>query len=66
MFGVAKLTKNPDPDNYKYSSYGIGFDARSEFLLPDGSMGKNVVIFGVYMSSSVHVDDKKKRYFRSC
>ena len=66
LFGVAKLTKNPDPDNYKYSSYGIGFDVRSEFLLLDGSMGKNVVIFGVYMSSPVHIDDKKKRYFCSC
>ena len=23
-----------------YSGYGIGFDLRSEFSLPDGSMGK--------------------------
>ena len=28
--------------------------------LPDGSMGKNVIIFGVDMSSSVHIDNKKK------
>ena len=34
----------------------------SEFSLPDGSMGKNVIIFGVDMSSSVHIDNKKK-YF---
>ena len=51
--------KNADPDKYKYSGYGIGFDLRSEFSLPDGSMGKNVIIFGVDMSSSVRIDDKK-------
>ena len=26
----------------------------------DGSMGKNVIIFGVDMSSSVHIDNKNK------
>ena len=31
-----------------------------EFPLPDGSVGKNVIIFGVDMSSPVHIDDKKK------
>ena len=40
--------------------YDIGFDSRSKFSLPDGSMGKNVIIFGADMSSSVHIelDDK--------
>ena len=33
---------------------------RSEFSLPDGSMGKYVIIFGVYMSSLVHIGNKKK------
>ena len=33
---------------------------RSEFSLPDGSVGKNVIIFRVDMSSSVHIDNKKK------
>ena len=33
---------------------------RSEFSLPDGSVDKNVITFGVDMSSSVHVDNKKK------
>ena len=32
----------------------------SEFGLPDGSIGKNVIIFGFYMSSSVHIDNKGK------
>ena len=34
------LTKNADPDKYKYSSYNIGFDSRSEFSFTDRSMGK--------------------------
>ena len=33
LFGAVKLTKNADPDKYKYSGYGIGFDARGSFLL---------------------------------
>ena len=28
--------------------------------LPDGSVGKNVIIFRVDMNSSVHIDNKKK------
>ena len=60
MFGALKLTRNADPDKYKYSGYGIEFDSRSEFSLPNGSMGKKVIIFGVDMSSSVHIDNKKK------
>ena len=52
-----KRTKNADPDKYKYSSYGIRFDSRSEFSFTDGSMGKN---FGADMNSSVHIDNKNK------
>ena len=47
LFGSVKLTKNADPDKYKYSRYSIRFDSRSELLF------KNV-------SSSVHVDNKNK------
>ena len=35
-------------------------DSRSEYSLPLGNMGKNVIIFGVDMNSSVHVDNKNK------
>ena len=44
---------------YFYSRYGIGFDSRSEFSLPDGSMAKNVIIFAADMSSSAHINNKK-------
>ena len=63
LFGSVKLTKNFDLDKYEYTGYvgcGIGFDSRSEFLFTDGSYGKNVIIFGADMSSSVHVDNKGK------
>ena len=59
MLGAVKLTKNADPDKYKYSGYSIGFDSCSEFSFTDGNMGKNVITFGADMSSSVHIDKKK-------
>ena len=52
------LTKNVDPDKYKYSSYGIGFDFLSEFSFTDTDIGKNVIIFGADLKSSVHIDKK--------
>ena len=53
--------RNVDIDKYKYSGYGIGFDRCGAFSVANG-FGKNVMIFGVDMSSSVHVD-KKEKYF---
>ena len=43
-----------------YSGYDTGLDSRFEFSLPDCSVGKNVINLGVGMSSSVHIDNKKK------
>ena len=60
MFGLVKLTKNANKDKYKYSGYGIGFDSCSESLFRDGTLGKNVIIFGADMSSSVHINNKGK------
>ena len=60
MFGAVKLTNNADIDKYLYSGYGIGFDRKGSFSFPGGGFGLNVIIFGVDMSSSVHVDNKKK------
>ena len=47
LFGAVSLTKHVDIDQYKYSGYGIGF-------------GRNLVIFGADMSSSVHANNKTK------
>ena len=60
LIGSVKLTKNADLDIYRYSSYGIGFDSGSKFLFTDGSFGKNVIIFGAGMSSSVKLIIKEK------
>ena len=54
------MTKNADIDKYGYSGYGIGFDRRGSFSFPGGGFGQNVIIFGADMSSSVHIDNKKK------
>ena len=51
------MTKNTE---HGYSGYGIGFDKRSSFSFPRGGFGQNVIIFGVDMSSSAHIDNKKK------
>ena len=61
LFGSFKFTKNTDPDKYSYSGYGISFDVRGTFSLPNGSFGKNVVIFCVDMSSSAHSNNNKKK-----
>ena len=48
------MTKSADIYyKYGYSGYGIGFDT-------GGGFGSNVIIFGVDMISSVHVDNKKE------
>ena len=60
LFGAVTLNKNADIEKYGYSCYGIGFDRRSAFLFPSGGIGWNVLIFGVVMSSSAHIDNKKK------
>ena len=60
LFGVVTLTKNADIGKYGYSVYGIGFDRGSSFLFPGPGFGQNVLIFGADMSSSAHIDNKKK------
>ena len=52
---------NTDPDKYKYSGYGIGFNSRWQFSWTDGSVGNNVIIFGVDNSSPMHVDGRNKK-----
>ena len=54
------MTKNADIDKYGYSGYGIGFDRKIVFSFPSGGFGQNVIIFGANMSSSAHIDNKKK------
>ena len=54
------MTKNADIDKYGYSGYGIGFERRPSFSFPGGGFGQNVIMFAVDMSSSLHIDNKKR------
>ena len=65
LFSAVTLTKNADLDKYEYCSYGIKFDRRSSFSYPGSGFGQNVLIFGADMSSSAHIDNKKKRHISS-
>ena len=58
LFGAVTLTKHVNIDKYGYSGYGIGFDRKGSFSFPSGGYGQNVIIFGVDMSSSMHIDNK--------
>ena len=61
LFGAVNLTKNADIDKYRYSGYRGGFDRKGSFSLPGGNRyGKNTIIFGADMNSSIHVDNKEK------
>ena len=55
LFRAVKLTKNADPDKYRYSSYHIECNSRSK---DRWKHGKNVIIVGVDNSSSVHIDGR--------
>ena len=54
------MTKNADIDKYGYSGYGTGFDRKLGFSSPGSGFGQSVSIFGADMSSSAHIDNKKK------
>ena len=54
------MTKNSDTDRYEYSVNEIGFDRHGGFSFPGTSLGRNVIVFGVDLSSSTKIDNKKK------
>ena len=60
MFGAVSLTKHVDVDQYKYSGYGIGFDRKGELSFGSNEFGRNVIIFGADMSSSVQTNNRTK------
>ena len=62
LFGAVSLTKNPNIDKYKCSGCGTGFDRHGSYSHPSGETGRNVLIFGVDMSSSTKIDNKKKMF----
>ena len=59
LFGAVSLTKHVGIDQYKYSGYDIGFDRKGEFSFGNG-FGRNCIILGAHVSSSVHANNKTK------
>ena len=60
LFGAVTLAKNADIDKHGYSGYGIAFDRKSFFSFAGSRFGQNVLIFVVDMSSTAHIDNKKR------
>ena len=56
------MIKNADINKYKYSAYGIGFDGHGIFSSSGIGLVKNVINFGVDLSSSTKIDNREK-YF---
>ena len=53
------MTKNAEIDKYGYS--GLILDLiEDQVLFPGGGFGQNAFVFGVDMSFSAHIDNKKK------
>ena len=54
------MTENAGIDKYGYSGYGIGFDRHGSFSFLGIGLARNVITFGVDMSSSIKIDNRKK------
>ena len=70
LFGAMQITKNADTSKYDYKGYGICFDERSQFghTITEGGCahttnGRNVLIFGVDMSFSVHATNRANNIY---
>ena len=59
LFGAVKSTLHINIDLYKYSGYVTGFDRKGYYSIGNEN-GRNVIIFGVDITSSQHIDNKKK------
>ena len=65
LFGAMKIIKNTNSSKNNYKGYGLCFDEGGEFgyTVKQGNFNrvtnaKNVIIFGVDMSSSVHATNR--------
>ena len=63
LFGAMEITKNPDTSKYKYKGYGICFDKGGSFSELSISNRRNVLIFGVHESFSVHSNNKANNIY---
>ena len=65
LYGAVNLTKNADPDKYRYSSYGIGFGARLQFSLSNGDLFFLIFFFFELIIVLLCMTIIEKRYFSS-
>ena len=71
LFGAMQIIKDPtNNSNNNYKGYGLCFDERSNFsytITQDGrqrtSNGKNVLIFGADVSSSIHATNRANHIY---
>ena len=70
LFGAMEITKNADTSKYNYKRYGICFDEGGTFghTIREGSFdhttnARNVLIFGVDMSFSVHATNRANNIY---
>ena len=59
FFGAVELTKHVEVDQYKCSGYGIELIKKRSYSIGN-EVDRIVIIFGVGMGSSPHIDNKKK------
>ena len=60
LVDAVSFTKNDYIDKHKYSGYGIGFGRHGFLSHPSRGTGRNSIIFGVDMSLSTKIDNRKK------
>ena len=70
LCGESQITKNADTGKYDYKGYGICFDEEGTFshkITEDGrvhnTMGRNAIISGVDMSSSIHATNRANHIY---
>ena len=70
LFGASQITKNADTSKYDYKGYSICFDEGGTFshkITEDGrihtTMGRNAIIFGVDVGSSIHVTNRANHIY---
>ena len=70
LFGAMQITKNTDTSKYNYKGYGICFDEGKTFghTITEGGFAhttnaRNVLIFGVDMSFSVHATNRANHIY---
>ena len=55
---MTKPGNTTDTDKYIYFGYGLGSDHTGQFTHSQGGMARNITIFGVNLSNSVHATNK--------